>query len=45
MAIDPVKGQGAQQNVHNRFDRYSFDSGDEDVDLRKLILLKFSQRL
>ena len=45
MAIDPVKGQGAQQNVHNRFDRYSFDSEDEDVDLRKLILLKFSQRL
>lgn len=31
MAIDPVKGQGAQQNVHNRFDRYSFDSEDEDA--------------
>lgn len=35
MAIDPVKGQGAQQNVHNRFDRYSFDSEEEDADLRK----------
>lgn len=44
MAIDPVKGQGAQQNVNNRFDRYSFDSEEEDVDLRKLTLQKYFRK-
>ena len=27
-----IKGQGAQRNVNNRFDRYTFEPEDEDFD-------------
>ncbi len=31
----PTKGQGAQRNVHNRFDRYSYEPEDWEVDKEK----------
>lgn len=30
-----IKGQGAQQNVHNRFDRYTFEPDVEDFEISK----------
>ncbi|WP_100076241.1 PA0069 family radical SAM protein [Chryseobacterium camelliae] len=32
---DIIKGQGAQRNVVNRFDRYTFDPEEEDLDVIK----------
>ncbi|AQX04321.1 radical SAM protein [Elizabethkingia meningoseptica] len=31
MITDPIKGQGAQKNVANRFDKYSFDPEEDDA--------------
>ncbi len=30
-----IKGQGAQRNVNNRFDRYTFEPDDEDFEIQK----------
>ena len=35
-----IKGQGAQRNVINRFDKYTFEPDDEDFELVKTSFLE-----